>query len=470
MQVLEGDYPLVAILGGAVTVALLFKTAKAYMRPKRYAAPRLTLKGHILNLLLWPEALLRRKPAFQKLSFEALQKDASKKTGNKKGTTKRLKDFGEDWYEKPYRHSVEMLQSKQLSPLGKYITFESIAMRLRARLRFYDELKKLPSTVMSTPLKQPPLFVLGLPRTGTTFLHRLLSLDTTARCPKTYELVDPVPVVPDSPVKDKAKRIKFVQKTIDELNSIVPHINAIHEIGAEEAEECFLAMCMDMPMVLVTMPMYMEDPQMLSKWNFEHMYENYQKVLKLLTHQQGSHEKRWVLKAPLHLMFIDELRAVFKGARIVWTHRDPCQSIPSMASFFQTMVELHEGADVDLYRIGKSTLGFWAEALKRAMVALEKIPTPEMSNSIHHVSYEKLIKDPISVVKEIYAANGFEYSDEYNEILENHIKADKEKRAKKGFGKGNQKHSYSLEMYGLTKEDVETSCSKYVSKFCAPKT
>ena len=131
-------------------------------------------------------------------------------------------------------------------------------------------------------------------------------------------------------------------------------------------------MCMDMPMVLVTMPMYMEDPQMLSKWNFEHMYENYQKVLKLLTHQQGSHENRWVLKAPLHLMFIDELRAVFIGARIVWTHRDPCQSIPSMASFFQTMVELHEGADVDLYRIGKSTLGFW-QSFEARLVA-EKIP------------------------------------------------------------------------------------------------
>ena len=76
-----------------------------------------------------------------------------------------------------------------------------------------------------------------LPRTGTTYLHRLLSLDPTSRCPTTWELVDVVPVVPDDPVKDKAKRIKYVQRAIDDLKSIVPHIDAIHD----NIEEVMLA-------------------------------------------------------------------------------------------------------------------------------------------------------------------------------------------------------------------------------------
>ena len=451
----------------AVVVAVLLNAIKAATRGKHKAAPRLTLKGHAANWLLWPEALLKRKPEFQRLTFEALQKEATRKTKKKGQKNSGLTDFGETWYETAYKHAVQMLQDKQLSPLGKYIAFESIAQRLKARLRFQDELKQLPASVMATPLKDPPVFVLGLPRTGTTFLHRLLSLDPTSRCPQTYELVDVVPVVKGDTVKDKKKRIGYVQRAIDQLKSIVPHIDAIHEVGAEEAEECFLAICMDIPLVLVTMPIYMENKELLDAWDFAHLYRNYEKVLKMLTHQQGSHDKRWVLKSPMHLMFIKELRSVFRGARIIWTHRDPCQSIPSMSSFFQTMVELHEGGDVDLDRIGKSTLDFWAEALKRADAAVEgDKEAGEKEKTYQHVKYENLIKDPIGVVKGIYAAYGWTYSAEYNEILEAHIKADREKRAKKGFGKGkNKKHAYSLDMYGLTEAQVQAECAGYIGKY-----
>ena len=106
--------PIVGVyLGATVLVAAL----KALTRSKNFAAPRLTMKGHIANWLLWPETLLKRKPEHQALSLEALQKEATRKT-KRKGNPAGLTDFGEKWYETPYKHAVEMVKQKRLSPLG----------------------------------------------------------------------------------------------------------------------------------------------------------------------------------------------------------------------------------------------------------------------------------------------------------------------------------------------------------------
>jgi len=91
------------------------------------------------------------------------------------------------------------------------------------------------------PVRQP-VFVLGMPRTGTTFLHRLLSLDPAARAPLTYELQDPVPRYRDDPILDKQKRIKYCQKEIDMLNYYMPEMSQVHEMGADIPEECMVAM------------------------------------------------------------------------------------------------------------------------------------------------------------------------------------------------------------------------------------
>lgn len=208
------------ILVAAGAIFFLLKAFRAATRGKYRAPSRITWKGALFNWALWPEAILKRKPAFRKITLESLQKAAIKNA--------KLSDFGDTWYETAFSHAADMLNRRKLSPLGKYVAFDSMMRRLVARLRFNEELKRVPPSVLEEKLVDP-IFVLGLPRTGTTFLHHLLSLDDQVRCPTTYELFDVAPRIRGDPVADKKARIKYVQNGIDQLKSIVPHIEAIHE-------------------------------------------------------------------------------------------------------------------------------------------------------------------------------------------------------------------------------------------------
>jgi hypothetical protein len=438
-----------------VGVCFLNAVLKAASRGKYYAPSRISMKGQLYNLALWPERILKRKPAFQKITLPALKKAAIK-------GAKGLNDFGDTWYEEAYSKACEMMAKRKLSPLGQHILFDTMTRRLVARLRCKDEMKKLPAGVLEKPML-PPVFVLGLPRTGTTFLHRLLSLDTTGRCPKTYELYDVVPRYPNDPERDRKARIKYVKEGIGVLKSIVPHIDAIHEIGAEEPEECLVSMAMDLPLLFGTMPAYMENKQVLTELDFSHIYANHEKVLKLLAHQQSTEDKRWVLKCPMHLGFISTILKVFpKGTRIIWTHRDPRSSIPSLCSLFQTMIEMHDAGDIALDQVGRTTLDFWAYMLERADKDVSALG--DSSNTVGHVKYNSLIADPVGTVRQLYNSFGWNFSPEYEQALEEYIAKNKEARNAASKAR-NSKHSYSLEQYALSEADIKKYTSFYSDKY-----
>lgn len=408
------------------------------------------MKGKLYNLMLWPEMLMKRKAHFKAITIEALEKEAIKRA--------KLSDFGDSWYKVGFQHVINLINKRNLTPLGQYVAFDSFMRRLVARLRVKEELKKSPAA-LSTPLL-PPVFILGVPRTGTTFLHHLLSLDPNRRYPKTYELYDPAQRYPDDPVKDAKVRRKYVQTGINEIKEIVPHIEAMHEIGAEEPEECLISISMDHPWIPCAFHLFGKDPQGWFGLDLHTAYRNHMQVLQLLAYQQSTQDKPWVLKCPGHLGFIKTIKEVFPaGTTIIWTHRDPCQSLPSCASLFQTFQEMHEAGDAKLDELGKDTITFWSAMLKRADEDLSTIQVPHS-----HVKYENLISDPISVVKQLYKQQGWEYTDEYDKILVDYIAENNAKRGKIK-GKSKKLHDYSLEMYGMTKEMVADEFGWYLKKY-----
>jgi hypothetical protein len=175
-------------LAAAVGLAMLRQVLRSLTRGKYSSPSRMTWKGTVFSWALWPEALLKRKAPFRPHTLAALQKAALK---NAKGLT----DFGDTWYESVFEHACGMVNARPLSPLGQHVAFDTMMRRLVTRRRVVDELKHLPTGALEAPLL-PPVFVLGLPRTGTTFLYRLMSLDDRrVRCPLTYELYDPSPQV-----------------------------------------------------------------------------------------------------------------------------------------------------------------------------------------------------------------------------------------------------------------------------------
>jgi len=122
-----------------------------------------------------------------------------------------------------YASSVERLNEASLSPFGRLLAFDYLMRRLEARLRVVDAAASRPPR---PDLRLCPVFVVGLPRTGTTFLHRLLALDPRFRCPETHELLDPLNPRP------LAKRLAYWEAKLALLDRLAPRLRRIHALGA----------------------------------------------------------------------------------------------------------------------------------------------------------------------------------------------------------------------------------------------
>jgi len=195
---------------------ILLKFVQAASKNKYSVPPRVSWKGRLGNFLLAPLAFFQ-VTVFKPLSLPALKKMASK-------ATKGLTCFGDTWYEQPYMQTMAMVNESTYSPIGKAAAHDFFLRRLIAKLRLNDHLEN--HACLAKPVNKP-IFVVGLPRTGTTFLHRLLSLDPNARAPRTFELFDPVPRDEKNFEKDRKGRIRFVQKAIDQLETVVPHFSQV---------------------------------------------------------------------------------------------------------------------------------------------------------------------------------------------------------------------------------------------------
>lgn len=413
--------------------------------------PRITIFGVILNMLLWLLDVLRIGWQFKRpITLERLKNRAvvdSKET-----------DFGDEWFENAFETTIALLNDQPLSSLGRRIATEGMSRRFVSRLKVKAALKADPS-ITARPLL-PPVFVLGLPRTGTTFLHKLLALDPASRCPLTFELFDPLMEYPEDPVRDRRERVRSMQAQIDLIKRIVPQIDGIHDIGATEPEECFLAMSMDVPMLPSTFNLLFKKPQIIWDWDLTTMYKNYYEVLQLLSSQQGTgDDKRWVLKSPAHLGFIDYIAKAFPGCKIIWTHRDPCQSIPSLCSLFRVFVEMFYAGNVKLDEVGKNCSKFWEAMLERADKSFAATDVQS-----EHVRYEEFIKDPVGMVKGLYRGFGWEVTAEFEERMNAYVAQSKKDRAAK-MGTKSQLHTYSMEEYGLDEADTRSRLSWYYDKY-----
>jgi hypothetical protein len=439
---------------------LLAKVVNHFSKHRFSVAPRISWKGSLGNFLLAPLAFFQISPVFKPLKLESLQRQASK-------ATKGLKDFGDKWYEGPYRETMAMVNSSSYSPIGRAAAHDFFLRRLIARLRLNDHLAG--HACLNTPVRKP-IFVVGLPRTGTTFLHRLLSLDPAARAPRTYELFDPVPRNAADPAKDRKGRIKFVQAAINKLETVVPHFSQIHELGADLPEECMMSIGMDIPMLFATFHVLIQPPCDSYKWKSGQAYKNYARVLQLLQHQAKEAkdaalmDKRWTLKCPVHLGLLPFLSEGFPDATIVWTHREPTQAIASLASFIRATQDMHEGSgEIRLDKLGANAFNFGAEWIKRADTFLGE--AAESKHPRHNVMYTELIKDPVATVKNLYKQVGYDFTPEYEARLVSYIaenNAEREKLKKSG---AKSLHTYTLEEYGLEKEQVEESLGWYKAKY-----
>jgi len=359
-----------------------------------------------------------------------------------------LSDFGPGKVEELLAVSCASLtREPRMTPLGQYLRRAEILHWLRNRLHVVNEVKTDPA-LRDVEIRQP-LFIIGMPRTGTTLLQRLLVLDPANRSPLFWETAHlfPLPVDVMSPLDP---RIRLAERNLRFFDWTAPQIKAIHESGARLPEECLGLLTQG----LIT-GIWIDQSERTREWvEAQDLTETYQlHKIQLQILQRGAMSRRWILKSPLHLLCLKWLLGTYPDATIVQTHRDPLEVFPSSASLFAHLSYL-KYQETDLRPIGQQTLQSLERALNRGAQIREAVRlSPPSKCRFLDVRYTDLVKEPLAVIQSIYDTLGWSLSEETKSAMDAFLKVNRQHK----FGK----HRYSVEDFGFSPAEVRERFSAY---------
>lgn len=339
----------------------------------------------------------------------------------------------------------------RLSDLGAQILRQKLLGQLVNRLRVEDYFKRYPEIARETVA--PPLVIVGLPRTGTTKLHRLLSRDPRFYWMAFWESQFPVPFPGETP-EQPAARIREAHGLVEMMTQAMPRLMAIHPMAAEEADEEVMLMEHSF---LSAFDAYADIPgyvQWLDGRDQAPAYQYLRRMLQFLQWQKrrrGVAAERWVLKSPHHLLRMDTLLRVFPGVRVVQTHRDPVQSIPSIASFIHTLWGIYSN-HADAAAAGRS----WSERMSRALRHTMAVRARAPGDVFLDVQFRDTVRQPLEVVRRVYALLGWQLSGDAEAAMREWL-AEDDKSHQGG-------HEYTPEQFGLSAERLRDEFAEYRHK------
>ena len=371
------------------------------------------------------------------LSKESLMQAARKATG--------LEDFGNDFWEEPLEVMLKSINEEaKLHPIGQFITRQRIINLLSVRLRAEYYFKKHPE-ILEQEL-YPCMVIVGLQRTGTTKLQRLLASDPDNRSILSWEALNPAPINED--IKSGEERIKIAKTSVKALKYMSPGFFAIHPIEFEAPEEDVLLL--DVSFLSTTTEATMNVPTYaawLEQTDQSPAYAYMVKLLKLLQWQRPG--KRWVLKTPHHLEFLPLAKKYFGDVQFIWTHRNVNECIPSFLSMISYSRILFS-EEVDQEVVAEHWVRKNGYMLSKG---LDYRGDTEENARFTDVSYRELVNDTMKVLRRIYKDCGAEVSDELLSIFE----ASNRQNPKGKYGK----HQYNLEEFGIDEDYLRQFTSSY---------
>jgi hypothetical protein len=361
-------------------------------------------------------------------------------------------DFGGDEFREGLRRFLHSAENEaDLSLLGRLMVQGYTVDNLCNRLRLVDWRKKHPEIAKEEIVA--PLFIVGLPRTGTTILHALLEQDPANRSPLFWEVQFPVPPATPQTWNDDP-RIAEDEKILRQLYRLVPGFEAMHPMGATMPQECVavFTMCFmsEQLQVQFAVPSYQA---WLDEQDMHATYEFYKRFLQHLQ-SGGVRGGRWVLKSPAHLHLIDTLLDVFPDARIVHTHRDPLEVCASVASLTAALRGASTDA-IDLEAIGRQQLVWWAKLIERSLEQRKRLA--HRSEQFFDVKMTETVADPLDVVRRIYAQFGYPLTAE----VEARMRAFMADHTRDKHGS----HSYSAADFGIDPERDRGPFEDYIDYF-----
>lgn len=382
------------------------------------------------------------------LTVEGLLTTAIEETG--------LTDFGCESFRAPFEILVNAFNTEaNLNALGRFMQYQRILNSLKNRLRMEQWFKQHPEIVDEQLL--PPTVIVGLTRTGTTMLHRILASDSRFYAPLWYEVRNPAPYFDWQP-KGCDQRIVEAEAEVAQLLEANPEIAAIHPmdpLGADEEimllEHSFYSY---IPSSFAHVPSYSD---FVANADNTPAYEYLKRQLQFLQwqkKQRGETAERWLLKAPHHLHFMSTLLKVFPGIQVLATHRDPVVSIPSTASFYYNLW-LTGDNNADKLTVASEVLDVFARGTEHTLKARESC-----ENQFFDAWFKDTVAKPFEVIQQMYDFIGMKLTPQARAAMEKH--RDENKRGDR------PSHEYTLEEYGYTetmiREKFSTYCQRFIDK------
>jgi hypothetical protein len=318
---------------------------------------------------------------------------------------------------------------------------------LSTRLKVIDYLDKHPN-LLDRPVERP-VFVLGMPRTGTTMLSNLLATDPARRSPLTWEIDEPVPPATSATLRNDPRALARLEAERQML-AARPEMGKYYRFSAIYPNECVFIHAHEFKTLMWEsrgkLPGYSE---FILSTDATSAYEYEKRYLQLL---QSEAPGIWNLKMPSHSLFIPALLRVFPDARLIWTHRDPFAATGSLCSLISLGHRGYVGR-VDHSWIAANYPKQIAAHANRAMDAREAIG----HDRIIDVHYGDMMRDPIGTLRHVYVQLGDEFTAEAEAGMQEWLDANPQDK----FGR----HEYKLAEFGLTKEALEPLFERYLSHY-----
>lgn len=388
-----------------------------------------------------------RPPPFDEA---ALVEDARRRTG--------LSAFGDEGFRVPLAVLLASLAEAPLNAVGTAVWRASIRRSLVQRLRAEDWFARHPE--IAEERIAAPVVVVGMMRSGTTLIQRLLARDPRLHRALGWEIGEPAPR-PGTRWDEPDPRIADGVAASRQMREFAPALHAIHPTDALEADEeiVFLAdaFLSHVPEASCDVPAYR---RWLDDQDFAPAYAYLRRMLQLLQWQKrmrGERRERWVLKTPAHLGYLETLLATFPDAHVVHLHRSPVETVPSGASLNHTLWRMYSD-DVDPRVVGRQWLERMAWATRRALAARERMP--DASTRFTDVWYRDALSDPFAQLARVYRAIGMEPTPEARTAMERWLAADARQ--------GRPAHRYGPEQFGLDEATIRGAFAGYIERFVEP--
>ncbi|AYJ50669.1 sulfotransferase family protein [Rhodococcus sp. P1Y] len=363
---------------------------------------------------------------------EDLHASAKKFTG--------LDDFGSDDYREGLETLLESYQrDAELTPIGSKMSRFFLRGALVARLLSEHAWRANPGWV-DVPIERP-IFVTGLPRTGTTALHRLLTVDPAHQGLEMWLTEMPQPRPPretweSNPVFAQIEK-GFAQHHVEH-----PEFMGVHYMSASEVEECWQLLRQSVQSIayecLAYVPTY---STWLAEQSWLAPYQRHRNNLQLI----GMHDvgRRWVLKNPSHLFALEELLQVYPDALIIQCHREPSTIMPSVCSLAEQATQGWSSKFTG-ETIGRTQLELW----ERGVHSFSAARAQASASQFYDVDYHDFVAEPLGTVAQVYRHFGLALTDDARTAMESMHESSRT-------GVRRPAHKYSLADFGLDGPEVD---------------